>query len=78
MASRVYVPPERKESMMPTDIVREDVQRLVREGAQVVDVRPDAEYQEQHIVGAINLPLKALDAATTASALDRSRAVVVY
>ena len=63
---------------MPTDIVREDVQRLVREGAQLVDVRPDAEYQGQHIVGAISLPLKALDAATTDSALDRNRAVVVY
>ncbi len=63
---------------MPTDIVREDVQRLLREGAQLVDVRPDAEYQGQHIVGAINLPLKALDAAATGSALDRNRAVVVY
>jgi len=63
---------------MPTDIVREDVQRLVQEGAQVVDVRPDAEYQGQHIVGAINLPLKALDTGTTDGALDRNRAVVVY
>ena len=63
---------------MPTDIDREDVQRLVREGAQLVDVRPDAEYQGQHIAGAINVPLKALDAPTTDGALDRSRAVVVY
>ncbi len=63
---------------MPTDIVREDVQRLVREGAQLVDVRPDAEFQGQHIAGAISFPLKALDAAATDSALDRSRAVVVY
>ncbi|MCH7488002.1 MAG: rhodanese-like domain-containing protein [Chloroflexi bacterium] len=63
---------------MPTDIVREDVQRLVQEGAQLVDVRPDAEYQGQRIVGAISLPLKALDTATTDNALDRSRAVVVY
>ena len=63
---------------MPTDVSRERVQELVAEGAQLVDVRPDAEYQGQHIAGAISLPLKALDAATTASALDRSRAVVVY
>ncbi len=63
---------------MPTDVSRERVQELDAEGAQLVDVRPDAEYQGQHIVGAINLPLKALDAATTDSALDRSRAVVVY
>lgn len=63
---------------MPTDIVREDIQRFVREGAQLVDVRPDTEYQGQHIVGAISLPLKALDTAATDSALDRNRAVVVY
>ena len=63
---------------MPTDVSRERVQELVAEGAQLVDVRPDAEYQGQHIVGAIGLPLKALDAAATDSALDRSRAVVVY
>ena len=63
---------------MPTEIVREDVQRLVREGAQLVDVRPDAEFQGQHIAGAISLPLKALEPATTDSALNRNRAVVVY
>ena len=63
---------------MPTDIVREDVQRLVGEGAQLVDVRPDTEFQGQPIVGAISLPLKALDAHTTDGALDRNQAVVVY
>ncbi len=63
---------------MPTDISRKRVQELVTEGAQLVDVRPDAEFQGLHIAGAICLPLKALDAATTDSALDRNRAVVVY
>ena len=63
---------------MPTDISRERVQELVAEGAQLVDVRPDAEFQGHHIVGAISLPLKALDAPTVDSALDRNRAVVVY
>ena len=63
---------------MPTDLVREDVQRLLREGAQLVDVRPEAEFQGQHIAGAISIPLKALDTAATGSAFDRNRAVVVY
>jgi rhodanese-related sulfurtransferase len=62
---------------MPANISREDVQRLVREGAQLVDVRPPAEYGDQHIAGAINLPLKTLDA-RSARVLDRSRAVVVF
>ena len=63
---------------MPPDIVMEDAQRPLREVAHPVDVRPDAEFQGQHIAGAINIPLKALEPATTDSALDRNRAVVVY
>ena len=63
---------------MPTDISRERVQELVAEGSQLVDVRPDQEYQEEHIAGAINLPLKTLDATTAGRALERSRPVVVY
>jgi rhodanese-related sulfurtransferase len=63
---------------MPTDISREEVQRLVREGAQLVDVRPDPEYEEEHLAGAISVPLKTLDATTAGRALNRDRPVVVY
>ncbi len=63
---------------MPTEISREDVQRLVGEGAQLVDVRPDAEYEGEHLAGAISLPLKTLDATTAARALERDLPVVVY
>ncbi len=63
---------------MPTDISRDTVQELVAEGAQLIDVRPDQEFQEEHIAGAINLPLKTLDATTASRALERSRPVVVY
>ncbi len=63
---------------MPTDISRDTVQELVAEGAQLIDVRPDQEYQEEHIAGAINLPLKTLDATTASRVLERSRPVVVY
>jgi rhodanese-related sulfurtransferase len=44
---------------------------------QLVEVLPAEEYNEEHLPGAINLPLKQLDA-STASVLDRSRPVVVY
>jgi rhodanese-related sulfurtransferase len=53
------------------------LQRLIGAGAQIVDVLPEREYAESHLPGAINVPLKALDADTTAG-LDRARAVVVY
>ena len=53
------------------------VQRLMNEGATLVEVLPEAEYREEHLPGAINLPLKRLDAASVAR-LDRGRPVVVY
>ena len=46
-------------------------------GAQLVEVLPADEYEDEHLPGAVNLPLKKLDAAT-ASSLDRGRAVIVY
>ena len=55
----------------------ERVQQLIEEGAQLVEVLPEREYEEEHLPGAINLPLKKLNA-SSAEALDRERAVVVY
>ncbi len=62
---------------MPTSIDRDDVQRLLGEGAQLVEVLPPAEYEEMHLPGAINIPLKSLDRETTAK-LERDRPVIVY
>ena len=53
------------------------LKRLLAEGAQLVEVLPAAEYAEEHLPGAVNIPLKQLDA-TTVGQLDRSRPVVVY
>jgi rhodanese-related sulfurtransferase len=58
-------------------IEREEVSRLAGRGAQIVEVLPHEEYQQEHLPGAINLPLKELDA-KAARALDRSRPVVTY
>jgi phage shock protein E len=62
---------------MPTSIDLAQLQELLEGGAQLVEVLPSAEYAEEHLPGAVNLPLKQLDA-TTAAALDRDRPVVVY
>ncbi len=51
---------------MPKTIARDEVRRLVEDGAQLVDVLPREEYEEEHLAGAINIPLKELDAETTA------------
>ncbi len=60
---------------MPTFIGREEVQRLLAAGAQLVEVLPRDEYEEEHLPRAVNIPLKELDA-KTASGLDRRRPVV--
>ncbi len=63
---------------MVTPIRRDEVQRLVRdEGGQLVEVLPAAEYEEEHIEGAINIPLKELDQRAT-SQLHKDRPVIVY
>lgn len=62
---------------MPTSIDLERLQQLRALGAQIVEVLPPAEYAAEHLPGAVNLPLKQLDA-TTAARLDRGRPVVVY
>jgi rhodanese-related sulfurtransferase len=46
-------------------------------GAQLVEVLPAEEYEELHLPGAINIPLKELDR-ESASRLDPARDVVVY
>jgi rhodanese-related sulfurtransferase len=63
---------------MPTSIDRHDVQRLLAEhGAQLIEVLPADEYTDEHLPGAINIPLKELDRQTT-SRLDPGRPVIVY
>ena len=62
---------------MSKTIDRAETERLISEGAQLVEALPANLYREGHIPGAINLPLKELDA-DTATVLDRSRAVIVY
>ena len=65
------------EVVMPTEIGRERVQRLVAEGAQLVEVLPKEEYEEQHLPGALHIPLRDIDAEVRAR-LAPGRPVVVY
>jgi hypothetical protein len=58
-------------------ITRDEVRRLVEAGAQLVEVLPRDEFDDEHLPGATSLPLKSLTAGTSA-VLDRSRPVIVY
>ena len=62
---------------MPVSIGRDQVVELLAHGAQIVEVLPSHEYDEDHLPGAINLPLKSLSAGA-AAVLDLARPVIVY
>jgi len=53
------------------------LRRLLDEGGQLVEVLPADEYTEEHLPGAINIPLKELGPESAAQ-LDKSRPVIVY
>ena len=46
---------------MPRDVGREELLRLLDGGAQLVEVLPKEEYDEEHLPGAINIPLRRID-----------------
>jgi rhodanese-related sulfurtransferase len=62
---------------MPRPIELKQLDRLLADGAQLVEALPADEYEEGHLPGAVSLPLKELTSAR-AEELDRGRPVVVY
>ncbi len=62
---------------MPTEIGREELRRMVDAGAQLVEVLPAEEYAEDHLPGAISLPLSHVDSEAS-KVLDNARPVIVY
>lgn len=58
------------------EISREEARKLVEEGAQLVDVRADHEWEAGRIAGAKHVPLAEL--AERTGELDKERPVVLY
>lgn len=58
-------------------MTREDVLRMTTEGAILIDTLPEGEYAEEHIAGAVNIPLKKLDRQTTEH-LAKDALLIVY
>ncbi len=57
---------------------RDEVRRLVDEGAQLVEVLEPKQYRVAHVAGAVNIPAWELTRARADEELDRGRPVVVY
>ncbi len=66
-----------KGSDMVTNIDRSTLLALIDQGAVILDVLPEREYGAGHIPGALNMPLRKLDADAVAD-LHRDKPVVVY
>jgi rhodanese-related sulfurtransferase len=62
---------------MPTEVGRDEVRRMLDAGAQLVEVLPRDEYEEEHLPGAVSIPLKELNR-ETARVLRREQPVIVY
>lgn len=62
---------------MPEMIDRDRVRELVESGAQLVEVLPAEEYEEDHLPAAVNLPLRRLET-NAIDRLDPERPVIVY
>jgi rhodanese-related sulfurtransferase len=62
---------------VPRDVDRKELQRLVEEGAQLVEVLPKDEHEEEHLPGAINIPLRRIEE-DAPRRLDPARPVIVY
>jgi rhodanese-related sulfurtransferase len=58
------------------EIDRAEARKLIDEGAQLIDVRADHEWEAGRIAGATHLPLDEL--AERAGEIDRDRPVVLY
>jgi len=63
-------------SSEPAEVSREQAQKLISEGAQLVDVRADHEWEMGRIEGATHLPLAEL--AERSGEIDKERPVILY
>ncbi len=59
-----------------SEVSREEARKLIEDGAQLVDVRADHEWEVGRIAGATHLPLAEL--AERAGEIEKERPVVVY
>jgi rhodanese-related sulfurtransferase len=60
----------------PREVSREEARKMVDEGAQLVDVRADHEWEAGRITGATHIPLPELPRRT--GEIDQDRPVVIY
>ena len=58
------------------EVSREEAQKLIDDGAQLIDVRTEHEWEAGRIAGALHLPLPEL--AERTGEVDKDRPVILY
>jgi rhodanese-related sulfurtransferase len=76
MAETTNDAPAPQEEGGAKEVSREEAQKLIDDGAQLIDVRVDHEWDAGRIAGATHLPLAEL--AERAGEIDKERPVVLY
>lgn len=62
---------------MPSEISRVELLRLVAEGAQLLEVLPKDEYEDEHLPGALSFPLRQIEESAREE-LDVARPIITY
>ncbi len=62
---------------MPNNIDRDQVRQLVDDGATLIEVLPATEYEDEHLAGAINIPVADVGAEAPRR-FARDQPVIVY
>lgn len=65
-------------TLIMNDLNAEKASRLIKEGAVIVDVRTEEEYQAAHLRKAINLPLSEMSSGIDRLVPDRNRAILLH
>jgi phage shock protein E len=67
----------RRRKRTAREIARDEVRALIARGVPLVDVLPSKEFEQEHIVGALGIPLARLDREAP-ERLRRDAPVIVY
>lgn len=62
---------------MAAQVDRDRLRKMMAGGAQLIEVLPAKEYDEDHLPGARSIPLGRISAETAAT-LDRDHPIIVY
>jgi rhodanese-related sulfurtransferase len=62
---------------VPTEVDLTGLDKLLASDAQLVEVLPAKEFEEEHLPGAASIPLKKIDPSSV-EVLDHAHAVVTY